>query len=230
MTIRTAKAAGLTVTIDTTGMTFVACFTCTVGARTVTNGQGDTVTALTSRSTSTGMVGQWRYVANPTQNSSYTLSQDQAFSTIFAFATDEIDVSGSPFDLEAGGQNNTAVTSYQPGSVTPSQADSFVLSGIAHSADSNSPTSGYGIDSSFTLAQSQAAVVSSRIGGAFGYIKLTSAAAQNPTFTWTAANPTAGAHAVFKAVASGGGGGGNVPLGILVPDQGIFLARSHGRR
>lgn len=208
MTIRTAKAAGLTVTIDTTGMTFVAVWTCTVGARTVTNAQGNTVVALTSRSTNTGMVGQWRYVVNPTQTTTYQLSQDQAFSTIFAVATDEIDVSGSPFDVEVGGNNNSVVTSFAPGSVTPSQADAFVLSGVAHSADSNSPTSAYSVDSSFTLADSQAAVAGSRIGGAWGYRKLSSIAAQNPTFSWTLGNPTAGAHAVFKAIPAGGGSGG----------------------
>jgi len=209
MTIRTAKQAGLTVTIDTTGMTFVAVWTCTVGARTVTNAQGNTVVALTSRSTNTGMVGQWRYVVNPTQTSSYQLSQDQAFSTIFAMATDEIDVSGSPFDIEGGGNNNSVVTAFAPGSITPSFADVFVLSGIAHSADSNTPTSGYAVDSSFTLADSQAAVAGSRIGGAWAYKKLTAIAAQNPSFSWTNGNPTAGAHAIFKAVTGGGGGGGN---------------------
>lgn len=94
----------------------------------------------------------------------------------------------------------------QPGSITPSEDNTVVITGIMASDNDREPTS---INGGFTVAASSASTgenLSINIG--IAYLIQTTAAAANPT--WTLANGAAvhenAVIASFKATAGGGGG------------------------
>lgn len=97
----------------------------------------------------------------------------------------------TPFDVQNGG-TSTGSTSVQPGSVTPSQNNSLIVA--SHSALNGTSL---GIDSGFTMQ------VNINKGGSnyplsFSYLKQNTAAAVNPTISWTTAADATAAIAVFK--------------------------------
>ena len=103
----------------------------------------------------------------------------------------------SPFDVENGNATTSTVTSRQPGSITPSENNELIISGIAWNGTGGGSPS---IDSGMTIAQSLQGS-SGQMGGAGAYLFQSVAAAINPTWSWTPASEVGVAIASFKGAA-----------------------------
>lgn len=158
--------------------------------------QSNTWTGLTWRDSGVGGGNSVRifYCYAPTTNSSHTFSfpHSSSYATILVMAFSGM--ASSPFDVEGGNAFTSAVTSFPSGSVTPSQANTIVITALAVGDLSTAPS----IDSGFTVQCVGPGVGGSSWAGAAGYKVLTAASAQNPTWTTAASSIGATSTAVFK--------------------------------
>ena len=115
-------------------------------------------------------------------------------------------VQATPFDQENGATLTSAGTSHQPGSVTPSEANELVVTGIGFASEATE--SNVTIDSSFLPGTMVIDVDWSQVtdgdhfGSALAYKIQSSASAENPTWTWTGSNRAVAAIATFKSIAT----------------------------
>jgi hypothetical protein len=119
--------------------------------------------------------------------------------------------SSDPYDQHA--VNNTAPgTSVATGSVTPTESDELLITALV----SGIGGSGYSADSGFTnlFSQNFANDPGGNQGAGLAYKIQTSAAAVNPTWSWSGSASTGVLIATFKA-ASGSSGGGTFPALIV---------------
>lgn len=101
--------------------------------------------------------------------------------------------------------NNSSANSIQPGSMTPAQDNSVIIACMSYR-----DTTTISVDGGFTIIDQQPFLASNYIGGALAYLIQTSAAASNPTFSWTnAQNCTSAQIAIALAASTGSGGGGS---------------------
>ena len=123
----------------------------------------------------------------------FTASGTGSFPSLAALA-----LSGSvasPFDLENGAQNASA-SSIQPGSITPSENNEILITAI--SLNNNFVTAS--INGGFTISD-QANATANAYGLAMAYLIQTTAAAANPTWSWTNTIGVATTQASFKDTA-----------------------------
>lgn len=128
----------------------------------------------------------------------FTVTTSGGFPSVFAAA-----FSGStstPYDVENGSTSGVAVTSKQPGSITPNQDNSLIVSLVAPSPYASNGA----IDSSFTITN-HVSNGANNYGGAMAYLIQGTAAAVNPTWTFSSAT-VAVTQAAFKPAVGGGGG------------------------
>jgi hypothetical protein len=105
----------------------------------------------------------------------------------------------SPLDQQTGSaSSSTGLTSFQPGSVTPSANNELVVSLIT--AHITTLTSEVSISGGYTITDGIDGN-GSHIGGAMAYYKQSTAGAVNPTWSWTTgmAYGTAASQATFKS-------------------------------
>lgn len=212
-----ASVAGANITtagIDTTGATllFVHIAFLSSGGRTmsVSDSKGNTWTALTHRAGSGGALTlQVYYVANPTVGTGHTFTATNgganAFPGITAQAFSGV-IATSPFDLENGADISAAST-FQPGSVTPSEGNELVITGIQQNVAASFP---FTIDGSYNLLGQVTADGGDCIGVATAYIVQTTALATNPTWTPASGSGLDASLSIATFKSSGGGGGGAV--------------------
>lgn len=186
--------------VDTTGANLIVVsvgwYTGSTSSGTLTDSKGNTWTALTPQSNNGGtpIKNQLYYCYAPTVGSGHTFTWSGTFTfpAISVVAFDNI--AASPFDGENGGNNGgSAGSTVQTGSLTPSQANSLVITGLAHETNSGGSVS---INGSFTIAASNP--YGGQEGNAIAYLILTSATAQNPTWDITNSSTLAATIAAFK--------------------------------
>jgi hypothetical protein len=188
--------------INTTGATLLLAAVADYqasAARTVTDSKGNTWTPLTVYAVSGDARIQLHYAIPGTVGSSHTFSTNGgglAYPTICIQAWSGADA--TPFDVENGASDATTGTSFQPGSVTPSNNDSLVITGLSLSGGT-----AIGIDSGFTIAGSVNYSVGNHFGGHMAYLVQGAAAAVNPTWSWTGVSKRAAAIAAFQVAAGG---------------------------
>lgn len=203
--IASAKANGgstyTTGAVDTTGATFLVVH---VGqfqnVANISDSNGNTWTQLTTK-TSGESKSTIYYSANPTVGSGHTFSQNTSscFSAMVVGAFDSV-ATTSTFDAE-NGNTGAVITSLSTGIVTPANASSLVIAGIS----SGTGSSGYSINSSFTIVDSVDYSGGTSEGSGLAYIYLTSSSAQNPSWSWTGLSVGAATIAAFKGTAAAGG-------------------------
>jgi hypothetical protein len=130
----------------------------------------------------------------------YTATSIYAVVTFMAFSGSH---ASSPFNKESGA--GLSGTTAQPGSVTPDQNDSLLVTAIAWSTEPNSPVIDEGFSSPVYIDYDSG---TAERGGGVSYLIQTTAAAANPTWTFDTTGEQAVTIAVFKPGAGGGGGGG----------------------
>ncbi|SRR6266436_3581628 len=186
--------------IDTTGADLIVIHiaqskTTTLG--TVSDSKGNTYTALTLESCSSGDVkSQLLYSKAPTVGSGHTFSYNGTgkAGVISVQAWSGANTS-APFDV-GNGEIDGGLTSAAVGSVTPSVDNELVVTGI-------SPGSGYQtsltIDSSFTVSDKTVYSGGVNFSEGMAYKVQTTAAAVNPTWSWDTSDFSAANIATFKA-------------------------------
>jgi len=153
---------------------------------TVSDSKSNTWTRLTIYTEGTGGGAGARhtlyYCLAPTVGTGHTFTASGT--TIFP-SINVVAFSGAKVTAVFDVENGAAGFVYQPGSVTPSQNNSLIVTGI-HSWQSSIPNT---INSGFTVSTTQNYIGGQRFGAGLAYLIQSTAAAVNPT--WTSNNPTA---------------------------------------
>lgn len=168
------------------------------GASTITiaDNQSNTYTALTRFGLGSAQASCLiSYCFNPVTSASHTFSMSAAAGGTFpalwvaAFSG----ALASPFDVQNGGGSSGTITSFQPGSITPSGNNELIITMFSTGETSAAPT----IDSGFVITDALASVGSQALGGGLAYLKQVAAAAINPTWSFPSNNLNAAAIAAF---------------------------------
>ncbi len=145
------------------------------------------------------MESQLFYWAIPAVGSGHNFSLNQTGGDLFG--TIEIQawsgsIGASPFDVE-NGAIDTGATFGQPGSITPSQSNSLIVTGIGLATGDGGALSS--INSGFTISDEVQFSSGVNYGGAMAYFVQGAAAAINPTWSWNSSENCPINIAVFKA-------------------------------
>jgi hypothetical protein len=149
---------------------------------TLTDSKSNTWTPLTTR-TSTFISNRLYYCYGGTVGSghNFTLSGTAVYCSVQVIAFSGM--ASTPLDQQNGTGSGGAWTTVQPGSITPSQANTVVFVGLSFEANSSGAIS---IDGGYTISNTTAHSPGSGEGGSLAYQIFASASAQNPT--WTSAS------------------------------------------
>lgn len=161
----------------------------------------NTWTALTLNTGASATSGRIYYAKNASTGTSHIFTATGgSFTTLTVAAYSGSDLT-APFDVQSTG-NSPGGGQVQPGSITPSNANSLVVSGCSPAdGTSGAPT----VSAGFTITDSLAYLGGNAEGGAQAYQIQTTATAANPTWAWASGGSTgAGCIAAFKP-ASGSG-------------------------
>lgn len=206
----TGGATVTTSSIDTTGANLIVVAVSYYSdgvVPTLSDSKGNTWTGLTERSLSASSSVRLFYCVAPTVGSGHTFTAARLNSYPTVSVSAFSGAAASPYDQESGAVVGTTSTSYQPGSITPSENNCVLVTGIANGGTSNT------IDSSFN-ATSTGNSGSNHVGGGIAYKIQTTAGAENPTWSWTTSSSRASAMASFKAAA---GAAALDPLSTTIP-------------
>lgn len=188
-------------TVDTTGCNLLvvnAAWFNPSAPVTLTDSKGNTWVPLTA-ALANNSNSQLFYTINPTVGSGHTFTFSASFSSICVTGFSGVKTS-SPFDVENGHGDASGATTEAPGSITPSENNELVVSGL----DTGLGGQPYTIDSGFTIScQDDGGGVN--FPGALAFIIQTSAGAVNPTWTLTGSTQAAATIASFKAAAVASG-------------------------
>jgi hypothetical protein len=209
-----ATNGATTSSVDTTGADFLAIALANyipgdASGTAFSDSKSNTYSTLTTHNSSEAR-SRLAYKYNATVGSGHTFTYDPTannYSGIVAAAFSGVLTSGDPFDQQNGATTEGA-TSLAPGSVTPSENNELVLAAWAFRSDPGSTPS---LGGGFTLIDYQV-FDGAWFACALGYLIQTTAAAANPTASWTNSVQAASSIATFKAAAGGGGGGTAVPV------------------
>lgn len=197
--------------VDTTGcdLLVVSVSYFTGGATpTVTDSKSNTWTGLTARNTGNNSTNRLYYAKNPTVGSGHTFTVTASNTTMCVSGFSGTNTT-APFDQENGAGSVNA-TSLATGSVTPSEDNELVVTGI-NTGNNGSP---FTIGSGFTISV-QNTGGGSNFDCGLAYIIQTTAGAVNPTWTINALDQVSTTIATFKSAAAGGG----IAKSLLVPQQ-----------
>ncbi len=186
--------------IDTTGATFLVlslAFYAPTVTVTISDSKSNTWTALTRRGAGTD-VDILTYVCySPTVGSGHTFSLDS--SPNGSFATMEVmafsGITASAVNTSTGASTSSSSTG-QPGSITPSVANTLVITAVAFDDNASGAVS---INGGYTISDTVPYGTANNFGGSAAYIVLTSASAQNPT--WNVTNSAVQVTAAIAAFA-----------------------------
>lgn len=205
-----AGSCNTTASIDTTGATLL------VAGVSSDSGNGTSKVVTDSKSNTWTRVGRYAtggseqieiYYSSPSSvGSSHTFTCNHAYGTIFVQAFSGITTS-SPLDT-FNGASGSGITSLQPGSVTPANSASLVVTALGIGGGQGTDA----INSSYTITNDYALIGGTAYGGGMAWNTITGAT--NPTWSnWTSSTASA-ISAVF--IPSGGGGATTVPMRSLL--------------
>lgn len=189
----------LSVTIDSTGANFLAVAVSQYNQAiigTLTENKSNTRSGLTARIAPSEAYVRIYYYANATVGSGHTFTFTngaQLFGAMAVMAWSG--ANATPFDVENGATGVAVISSLAPGSVTPSNANSLLVTAIN---DSTGGSGSFAVDSGFTITDNIPTVTNVE-GLALAYFKQTTIGALNPTWSWGGSpNDAAATIAVFK--------------------------------
>lgn len=189
---------GTTSSFDSTGANLIILVTANSGSISVSDSKGNTYsTAISKTQTLTNFIF---YCLNPTVGTGHTATITGAFGSIVASCFSGA-AAASVLDQTNSFSAATTGTSSQPGSITPSTNNQLIFVGGGNSLFPIGST--YAISGCTIAGQVPfgAGVNYSSVGG---WVIQTSAAAINPTLSWTGlANPRIATIASFKAATGG---------------------------
>ncbi len=179
---------GTTSAVNTTGANFEAMIFClgSTSLPTVSDSASNSWgSPLASYIGSSNQTLRLYGVANPTTatNQTFTVSSGSGSYSSFVVMT----FSGvSTLDQKNGSHATSSVTSFQPGSITPSINNELLLTGVCSNSVPSSSYA-YSVDSSFTIATNgwKPYQPGSNYATGSAYLVQTTATAENPTWSWT---------------------------------------------
>lgn len=192
------SSGGTSASLDTTGCTLlvVSLVYQKVGGSNLTDSKGNTWTALTSYEGPSSCGAQIYYCDNPTVGTGHTFSTTSKLGGLTVFGiTGE---ASSAYDVENGQFENTGLSSFGPGNVTPSNNGSILITSVYQQSAGGSATlpTGY---TGYTWA------VGTAFPGGAGYKIQGTATTENPTWTISSSADAVANVAVFKPVAAAAG-------------------------
>lgn len=179
--------------INTTGANFIVVAAAWYNGHdsdiTFSDSKGNSYTQLTATSVTDALSTRlyWYQGTNVGSGHNFTTAGTSIFASIAVIAFNNI--ASSPFDLQSAASSSTASTQ-QPGSITPSQANTVLISGMGASSSIAVSAS---INSSFTIQENLVSLISAAIA----YKILFASTPTNPT--WDVTNPT---NAIGATIAS----------------------------
>jgi hypothetical protein len=188
--------------IDTTGASLIVCAvgsTHGVSAN-VSDSKSNTWSSLTLRQPSSGVRHRLWYVASPVVGTGHTFTVTTSGGAPAICVTAWSGAHTSPFDVENGATTNSG-TSLATGSITPSENDELVIAGISNDTAASARTIGSG----FTITDDITYVAGQHKPSTQAYLIQTTAAAVNPTWSWTTSDRGAACIASFKIAAAATG-------------------------
>lgn len=185
---------------DTTGANLIVVFVAdgngVPSGTNLTDSAGNTWTALNSHNF---VPCRQFYCQNPTTSASHTFTyaNGSSFSgmSMQAFSGS----TASPLDVQSA-NGDIGVTALQPGSITPTQNDDLIVTGVAIGGN---PVT-FSIDSGFTVTDN-GGITGTSIANGMAYLIQGTAAAVNPQWSWSGSQQASSTMASFKAGAGGGG-------------------------
>lgn len=219
----TGASSGTSTAINTTGANLiVVCLTgyLVVGAP-PTDSESNTWTAAVNAQTLNSVDSEIWYCYSPTTSASHTFSLpvgSTAYMTMSVSAWSG--AQAAPLDQTASAVDNLSVTSGSAGSITPSANGALIIGSICPQNSSFAPT----INDSFSIIESSAIVGGVSYSGASAYLVQGSAAAINPT--WSFSSSPYGACIASFLPTSGGGSGGRprvLSATFVVPEEELLL-------
>jgi hypothetical protein len=166
---------------------------------TVSDSASNTWTRLIIIGASGGSESALYYCLNPITSAAHTFTVLGNYPSIYVLAASG--AAASPLDQFNSATGGVTATTFQPGSVTPSQANEIVITTWATIITGSSS-----INSGFTISDQQSYSSGNHIGGAMAYLIQTTATVENPT--WTDSGSTlsfapVGVIYTFKSAAAG---------------------------
>ncbi len=168
------------------------------GGFTMSSSPSNTWTALTEYGSGSSILRLY-YVYNPSVNATmtFTASKSSGFPGLSVVCVSG--AAASPFDQENVGGTTFSAT-VQPGSVTPSEDNELIISGVEFNVASGTVS----INASMTVAQQQTAGVGTNFGSAIAYLAQGAAGAINPTWTISSSDAAPASNiATFKMASAG---------------------------
>lgn len=188
--------------LDTTGanlLVIVAIWYAPAGVITVSDSKSNTWTPRTEYTSggSNARVQIYYNVAGTVGTGhTFTVAGTSKFPSIWVLAASGSH--GTPYASE-NGANTSSATSLQPGSVTPPEDGCLVVTGLdCYTGTSANIGSGY-------TAMVEDYLASNHLGGGGAYLIQGTAAAINPTWSWTTTGEAVACQAVFKSDGITGG-------------------------
>lgn len=202
------STAGNTITtsgVDTSGANFLVCAVSwhqPGGVPTISDSKSNSYTGLTITTSGTNLRTQLHYVANATVGTSHTFTSTGTlnYSSIACLAFSGGKTT-SPFDVQ-NGLTQTTGSSIQPGSITPSENNELVIAAFAN--ETANVSGELSVNGGFTILGNIGWHSSGQEhqGIAISYLIQTTAAAANPTFSWSTGTVNQAVIASFKAAVS----------------------------
>jgi hypothetical protein len=194
-----------TVAVDTTGANLiVASVTDYTTPAVLSDSNGNTWTALARSGSASSPFTRLYYCDSPIVGAGHTFTASASGSVptinVVAFSG-ALGASSYDSPNQNGATTGSNVTSIQPGSSGTPSVDGCVIV----TACSVQTLNTLAINSSFTIANQIGFVAAQRFGAGIAYLIQTTAAAVNPTWSWSNPNTTATRIAVFKPAPSGFG-------------------------
>lgn len=194
--------------IDTTGATFLCVtinnFFTDPATATVSDSKGNTFSKTASHVTAGGEANTIIFYcwSSCIVGTSHTVTVTIAsFPGITFSAFSGVKTSANPLDQQNGAFSNTGVSTIATGSITPSANGTLIVTSVG---SGGSLSSGFSINSGFTIIEQLPYAGGNNEANASAYLVQGSAAAVNPTWTWTAGNSAAVVIASFLPAPSSG--------------------------
>jgi|SRR6266853_671248 len=186
--------------IDTTGATLLVANMANyepAGVPTLSDSKSNTWTQLTLRVVTGDVEGRLYYVENPVVGSShtFTFTGTLVYTALCVAAFNATLISAVYDSNETGTSNSSTATSIQPGSVTPSQDNCVICTGMG-AGGATSIT----VDSGFTITDVVNYSNGVNFAGGLAYLVETAPVAKNPTWSWTTAGKCYAVTGVFKGL------------------------------
>lgn len=219
-TVGVVSPSGTSTAIDTTGANLiVVCLTgYTVLGAPPTDSESNTWTAAVNAQPSSNVESEIWYCYAPTTSASHTFSLPVGPTYMTMSVSAWSGAQASPLDQTSSAIDNSSVTSGAAGSITPSANGALIIGSMCPENSSFAPT----INDSFSIIESVA--VGASYSGASAYLVQVSAAAVNPT--WSFSSSAYGVCIASFLPTSGGGSGGRprvLSATFVVPEEELLL-------